>query len=386
MAGTKKVKKALLIASMASMLDNFNRDNIDTLLSLGYELTLASNFHTNQDSNSQEKTERFLRDMKEKGAKCVQIDFSRGIIDIKGQWKSYQQVKKLLKEKFDLIHCHSPICAAITRLCARKYRKTGTRVVYTAHGFHFFKNAPIQNWLIYYPIEKMMSRFTDVLITINKEDYYRAKYKFHAKKTVYIPGVGIDSNRFQNLGISREQKRQELGLSREDILILSVGELNKNKNHEVVVRALAGLKEHNIVYMIAGEGNQKEHLRTLAEENGVSLRLLGFREDICSLLEAADVFAFPSKREGLSVSVMEAMFMKKPVIASKIRGNTDLIKDGENGLLVYPNNREAWEWGLRKTLMNLSKFQLGELTNMFPFESGHIHEKMRKIYMEQGVL
>ena len=161
---------------------------------------------------------------------------------------------------------------------------------------------------------------------------------------------------------------------------------NKNKNHEVVVLALAGLKEHNIVYMIAGEGNQKEHLRTLAEENGVSLRLLGFREDICSLLEAADVFAFPSKREGLSVSVMEAMFMKKPVIASKIRGNTDLIKDGENGLLVYPNNREAWEWGLRKTLMNLSKFQLGELTNMFPFESGHIHEKMRKIYMEQGVL
>ena len=148
MTETKKVKKALLIASMASMLDNFNRDNINILLSLGYELTLASNFHTNQDSNSQGKTERFLRDMKEKGAKCVQIDFSRGIIDIKGQWKSYQQVKKLLKQKFDLIHCHSPICAAITRLCARKYRKTGTRVVYTAHGFHFFKNAPMKNWLI----------------------------------------------------------------------------------------------------------------------------------------------------------------------------------------------------------------------------------------------
>ena len=360
MAGTKKVKKALLIASMASMLDNFNRDNIDTLLSLGYELTLASNFHTNQDSNSQEKTERFLRDMKEKGAKCVQIDFSRGIIDIKGQWKSYQQVKKLLKQKFDLIHCHSPICAAITRLCASKYRKTGTRVVYTAHGFHFFKNAPIQNWLIYYPIEKMMSRFTDVLITINKEDYYRAKYKFHAKKTVYIPGVGIDSKRFQNLGISREQKRQELGLSKEDILILSVGELNKNKNHEVVVRALAGLKGQNIVYMIAGEGNQKENLKTLAEENGVSLRLLGFREDICLLLEAADVFAFPSKREGLSVSVMEAMFMKKPVIASKIRGNTDLIKDGENGLLVYPNKVDSWKQSIRKMLSSLKTYNVGD--------------------------
>ena len=375
MTETKKVKKALLIASMASMLDNFNRDNINILLSLGYELTLASNFHTNQDSNSQGKTERFLRDMKEKGAKCVQIDFSRGIIDIKGQWKSYQQVKKLLKQKFDLIHCHSPICAAITRLCARKYRKTGTRVVYTAHGFHFFKNAPMKNWLIYYPVEKMMSRFTDVLITINKEDFYRAKYKFHAKKTVYIPGVGIDSNRFQNLGISREQKRQELGLSKEDLFILSVGELNKNKNHEVVVRALAGLKGQNIVYMIAGEGNQKEHLKTLAEEKGVSLRLLGFREDICPLLEAADVFAFPSKREGLSVSVMEAMFMKKPVIASKIRGNIDLIKDGENGMLVHPNTVEAWEQGLHKIINTIGTYHLGEKKRLKSLEKKNINEK-----------
>ena len=383
MTETKKVKKALLIASMASMLDNFNRDNINILLSLGYKLTLASNFHTNQDSNSQEKTERFLRDMKEKGAKCVQIDFSRGIIDIKGQWKSYQQVKKLLKQKFELIHCHSPICAAITRLCARKYRKTGTRVVYTAHGFHFFKNAPIQNWLIYYPIEKMMSRFTDVLITINKEDYYRAKYKFHAKKTVYIPGVGIDSNRFQNLGISREQKRQELGLSKENIFILSVGELNKNKNHEVVVRALAGLKGQNIVYMIAGEGNQKERLRTLAEKNSVSLRLLDFREDICSLLEAADVFAFPSKREGLSVSVMEAMFMKKPVIASKIRGNTDLIKDGENGLLVHPNTVEAWEQGLYKMLSSLKTYNVGDAKKLALYEKNNIIQIMKQIYSDR---
>mgnify|MGYP000898861944 FL=1 len=383
MAGTKKVKKALLIASMASMLDNFNRDNIDTLLSLGYELTLASNFHTNQDSNSQEKTERFLRDMKEKGAKCVQIDFSRGLFDIKGQWKSYQQVKKLLKQKFDLIHCHSPICAAITRLCARKYRKTGTRVVYTAHGFHFFKNAPMKNWLIYYPVEKMMSRFTDVLITINKEDYYRAKYKFHAKKTVYIPGVGIDCNRFQNLGISREQKRQELGLSKEDIFILSVGELNKNKNHEVVVRALAGLKGQNIVYMIAGEGNQKEHLKTLAEENGVSLRLLGFREDICPLLEAADVFAFPSKREGLSVSVMEAMFMKKPVIASKIRGNTDLIKDGENGLLVYPNMVDSWKQSIRKMLGSLKTYNVGDAKKLALYEKNNIIQTMKQIYSDR---
>ena len=140
------------------------------------------------------------------------------------------------------------------------------------------------------------------------------------------------------------------------------------------------MKGHNIVYMIAGEGNQKEHLKALAEENGVSLRLLGFREDICSLLEAADVFAFPSKREGLSVSVMEAMFMKKPVIASKIRGNTDLIKDGENGLLVHPNTVEAWEQGMHKMINTIGTYHLGEKKRLKSLEKKNINEKMMQIY------
>ena len=285
----------------------------------------------------------------------------------------------MLENQYLFCHCHSPIGGAIARIAGHA---TKTKIIYTAHGFHFYKGASVLNWAIYYPIELLLSYWTNCLITINKEDYYRAKHKFHAKKTVYIPGVGIDSNRFQNLGISRGQKRQELGLSKEDIFILSVGELNKNKNHEVVVRALAGLKGQNIVYMIAGEGNQKEHLNTLAEENGVSLRLLGFREDICSLLEAADVFAFPSKREGLSVSVMEAMFMKKPVIASKIRGNTDLIKDGENGLLVHPNTVKAWEQGLYKMLNTMNSYRLGEKKRLEPLEKNSIHEKMICIYQK----
>ncbi len=380
MTETKHVKKALLIASMASMLDNFNRNNIKILLDLGYKLSLASNFKTNQDSNSQEKTEHFLKSMKELGVDCIQIDFSRSLWDIHGQWKSYKQVKNLLRKKFDLIHCHSPICAAMTRLCARNYRKTGTRVFYTAHGFHFFKSAPLQNWLIYYPVEKWMSSFTDVLITINKEDYYRAKNTFHAKKTVYIPGVGIDSKKFQSIRISGEEKRKELGISQEEILILSVGELNKNKNHEIVIKALAEFSEQNITYMIAGEGNQRDHLRTLADKKGVTLKLLGFRDDINSLLEAADIFAFPSKREGLSVSIMEAMFMKTPVIASKIRGNTDLIKDGENGVLVYPNTVKAWKHGICKILKHLDNFHLKETKNMIFFESANICDRMREIY------
>ena len=372
-------KRVLILASVASMIGQFNRDNISLLQEMGYKVDVACNFK-NGSTFSEESAKQLKKELIEQGVRCFHVDFSRSPVQIGKHVQCYRTVKRLMIEnQYLFCHCHSPIGGAIARIAGHA---TKTKIIYTAHGFHFYKGASVLNWAIYYPIELLLSYWTNCLITINKEDYYRAKYKFHAKKTVYIPGVGIDSKRFQNLGISREQKRQELGLSKEDIFILSVGELNKNKNQEVVVRALAGLKGQNIVYMIAGEGNQKEHLKTLAEENGVSLRLLGFREDICSLLEAADVFAFPSKREGLSVSVMEAMFMKKPVIASKIRGNTDLIKDGENGLLVHPNTVKVWEQGLYKMLNTMNSYRLGEKKRLEPLEKNSIHEKMICIYQK----
>lgn len=370
-------KRVLILASVASMIGQFNRDNISLLQKMGYKVDVACNFK-NGSTFSEESAKQLKKELIEQGVRCFHVDFSRSPVQIGKHVQCYRTVKRLMLEnQYLFCHCHSPIGGAIARIAGHV---TKTKIIYTAHGFHFFKGASVLNWAIYYPIELLLSYWTNCLITINKEDYYRAKYKFHAKKTVYIPGVGIDSNRFQSLGISREQKRKELGLSKENIFILSVGELNKNKNHEVVVQALAGIKDRNIVYMIAGEGNQKEHLKTLAEENGVSLRLLGFREDICALLEAADVFAFPSKREGLSVSVMEAMFMKKTVIASKIRGNTDLIKDGENGLLVHPNTVEAWEQGMHKMINTIGTYHLGEKKRLKSLEKKNINEKMMQIY------
>ena len=373
-------KRVLILASVASMIGQFNRDNISLLQKMGYKVDVACNFK-NGSTFSEESAKRLKKELIEQGVRCFHVDFSRSPVQIGKHVQCYRTVKRLMLEnQYLFCHCHSPISGAIARIAGHA---TKTKIIYTAHGFHFYKGASVLNWAIYYPIELLLSYWTNCLITINKEDYYRAKHKFHAKKTVYIPGVGIDSKRFQNLGISREQKRQELGLSKEDIFILSVGELNKNKNHEVVVRALAGLKGQNIVYMIAGEGNQKEHLNTLAEENGVSLRLLGFREDICLLLEAADVFAFPSKREGLSVSVMEAMFMKKPVIASKIRGNTDLIKDGENGLLVYPNTVDSWKQSIRKMLSNLKTYNVGDAKKLALYEKNNIIQIMKQIYSDR---
>lgn len=258
-----------------------------------------------------------------------EIPFERSPLKF-GNLQAYKKLKAVIdNEKYDIIHCHTPVGAMLTRLAAIKARKNGTKVIYTAHGFHFYKGAPTINWLLYYPVEKLCSRWTDALITINHEDFELAKKKMHAKKVYYVPGVGIDVDKFANIVVDRDKMRAEIGVPTDAFLLLSVGELNQNKNHETVIRALAQINQKEIHYAIAGRGDLKEHLEKLAAELGVSeqVHLIGFRADVAELYKAADVFVHPSFREGLPVSVMEAMASGLPCVVSKIRGNKDLIAD-----------------------------------------------------------
>jgi len=257
----------------------------------------------------------------------------------------YKELKNIIDiNEYDLIHCHTPVGGALGRLASRNARKKGTKVVYTAHGFHFFKGAPILNWLAYYPVEKWLARYTDTLITINKEDYERAKSKFNAKRVEYVPGVGIDLEKFNTVEIDRDLKRSELGLAKDVVVILSVGELNKNKNHEVVIKAIAKIDNPNIHYIICGQGELDGYLRSLSKELGLEnqVHLLGFRKDIPEICKISDIFAFPSYREGLSVALMEAMANGLPVVCSRIRGNSGLIEDGKGGYLVEPADVEGF--------------------------------------------
>lgn len=323
-------KQALCISSVASMLDNFNRNNINILLNMGYEVTLAANFNTKEDINSQEKIQTFRKEMKLLGIHIVQIDFSRSIKKIGMQVKSVLQVKKLLKKQFDLIHCHSPICAAIVRMEAEKYRKKhSTKIIYTAHGFHFYTGAPILSWFLFYPVEKWLSRLTDVLITINKEDFKRAKKFFHAGKVAYIPGVGIDTQKFRKDSIDIEDKRKKLGLKKDDIMLLSVGELSTRKNHGIIMEALEKLNDNRLHYFIAGIGNlEQSYTEKISQlRSGKNIHLLGFRTDISELCQAADLYIFPSLQEGFPAALMEAISCMTPVICSNISGNTDLVTD-----------------------------------------------------------
>ena len=328
----KRRKQALCISSVASNLDNFNRSNIDILINLGYEVTLASNFHSGEDSNSQEKTDAFAKEMREKGVYIVQVDFARSMKKAGMQIKSIWQVRKLLKRGYDLIHCHSPICAAIVRTVAEPYRKKkGTKVLYTAHGFHFFTGAPLINWLLFYPVEKWLSRYTDVLITINKEDYERAKRKFHATKVAYIPGVGVDTEKFRRGNLDKEVKRKSLGMKFDDIMLLSVDELSARKKYMKVIEALGRLNSRKIHYFIAGIGKLDRGYREFAEELGIgeNMHFLDNRTDISELCQAADLFIIPSVQEGFSLALMEAVACKTPVICSRSYSNLDLVEGKE---------------------------------------------------------
>jgi glycosyltransferase EpsD len=240
---------------------------------------------------------------------------------------------------YDLIHCNTPVAGIVTRLVAAPLRRRGTIVVYTAHGFHFYTGAPLLNWIVYYPLERAFAGLTDALITINREDYVRAM-KFPSATVHYLPGVGVELQRFETAPAPGANLRRELGLAPDDFVVLSVGELNENKNHATVLRAMAQMKTPVIHYLICGNGPRREELEDLARQTGVSERVhfLGYRRDIPSILASADIFCLPSFREGLPMALMEAMAAGKPLVCSRIRGSVDLVDPGEGGVIVEPSD------------------------------------------------
>lgn len=368
-----------MLASVASMIDQFNIPNIKILLSLGYSVDVVADY-TNPGNISKERSEDLIKRLKEIGANPIDIPVPRSI-NPKVVLNAYKLVKKLVcTEHYNLIHCHSPIGGAITRIAAKSERKNGCKVIYTAHGFHFYKGAPLKNWLIFYPVEKSLSKYTDILITINKEDYERATKKFKAKQTVYVPGIGVDTEKF-NSARNGDKIRKEFGLKDTDLIFLSVGELNDNKNHEVVIRALSKIEEKPY-YIIVGKGDKKDYLQSLVNELGLQDKVIfaGFRQDVADFYDAADVFIFPSFREGLSVALMEAMASGLPVVCGKIRGNTDLI-DAEGGFFFDPHDINSVVESIKNELnvdrnvqknYNMKKIQQFSLDN--------VNEHMISIY------
>lgn len=287
----------------------------------------------------------------------------------------YQDMRRLLANNhYDIIWTNEPVMGVVTRLAANKYRRKGTKVIYMCHGFHFFTGASKANWAIYYPIERIMAHLCDAIVTMNQEDYTRAQ-RFPVKAVYKIPGVGVDTRRFSTGGSPefRITKRRQLGLPEDAYVVLTVGELTKRKNQKVILNALAQLNDPSVHYVLCGKGDQREPLEQLAQELGLADRVhfLGYRLDIPEIYQTADCFAFSSIHEGLPFALMEAMLSGLPIVASRIRGNVDLIDDGIGGILCDVHDSEQYRNGLKKIRsMNVNAM------------AGHNQQKLKEFDLE----
>ena len=365
--------KILYVTTISLTINSFFKPHIEMLVNEGHQVDVACNY-------SDLPIDDFYETL---GCKNYQIDFSRTPIST-SNIEAYKQLKKVIEEGgYDIVHCHTPNASVITRLVCRKFRKTrNLKVFYTAHGFHFYKGAPLANWIVYYPIEKLCSYFTDKIITINEEDYNLACNKLRAQKACYIPGMGVDINKFKNTVVDRELKREELNIPREAYLLLSVGELNANKNHEVIVRALGKMNNPNIHYAIAGTGPLGDYLLEVAKSIGVEeqLHLLAYRNDVNELCKIADLFCFPSMREGLGLAAVEASASGLYVIAADTRGTRDIIKEDSAGILAKTNSAEEYALLIKN---NISKnVLLDEAESIKRFDIEHVKEILKKIYVD----
>lgn len=354
------MKKVLFVATVFRFL-NFEISDMKILKEMGYEIHTATNMYEAewlQDDGSLD----YLKLHKH------QIDFGRSPF-LRQNFTAYHQLKKIIKEeKFELMHCHTPVAAAIARLAACKAHKRGMKVMYTSHGFHFHKTSSKKNWILFYPIEWIMAFFTDMIITINREDY-RVIQRFYVKEKCYIPGVGVNTESITKLSVDKNAYRKKYNIPINAFLILSIGELSDRKNHEVIIRAIAQCKSSNIYYLICGIGEKKEELKKLCIHLGVSEKI-NFagqlsHDEVLKLCHVCEIGALPSKIEGLGLAGIETMAAGKPIIGSNVHGIKDYIIDGITGITCEPNNVNQFANAIDR-LHNDKEFYMSCANNALP--------------------
>lgn len=368
--------KVLYVSTISNTINAFMIPHIEMLVDQGHHVDIACNI-------DREISPKLI----DRGCKVFNVEFQRSPLK-KENLSAFKKISKLIKnEKYDLVHTHTPIASAIVRLACKSNKKI--KVFYTAHGFHFFKGAPIKNWLIYYTIEKWLSRYTDVLITINQEDFNRAKNCLLAKSVEYLPGVGLDIDKFNRLVVDRKSKRKEVGLPDNAFVVLSVGELNKNKNHETIIKAIAKLNNTNIHYVICGRGLLEDYLRCLVIELHLErqVHLLGFRNDVGEIYKISDIFAFPSQREGLGMAALEAMACGLPLITSNVHGIVDYSTDGKTGYTYNPKDIDGFASAISKLFtdrITIEKMCSENICLVKKYDINQVISKLNLIYNDSS--
>lgn len=387
------MKNILILTTTSDFLEKFEKGDVKILKDMGCHIHYAANTKEEQPLFSEEEVTSM-------GIEIHDLDIERSPYMFRSNLKALLQIIRLVREHdIDIIHCHTPVGGVLGRLAGRYFRKRGLKIIYTAHGFHFYKGAPLLNNTVFYFVEKMLAHYTDCLVVINQEDYENA-CKFRLKRggrVYYIPGVGLDIQKYAP--VSQEtigKKREELGLKKDEFFLVSVGELNENKNHVVVLKMLAGLKRSNsgikIKYGICGDGFFRERMEQWIRQAGLEedVCIYGFTRQVPDIVGCADALIFPSKREGLGMAALEALSMGVPVLASDNRGTREYMKDGKNGFVCAYDDAGGFLRGIRKLQMmsveEKKKMRQVCRESVEHFDKKYSNAIMRDVYreLEQG--
>ena len=373
------MKRALLLAPMGSVHRRFNQANIAALQSLGLQVELCANF---ENGNGPEiHNQSFVEECGIRGVKTHSIPFARH--SLTGSLKCLSQLKELLsREQYDLVHTHTETGGLLLKLAHSEKGKS--KFIFTPHGMSFWKGSSLKSQLVYRPLERWICSAMDMNLGMNMEEMENLE-QWNKRTAHYVHGVGLNVARMQNPSRSREQMREEFGLTESDKFIVSIGELDDNKNHITVIKALATLGRKDFKYVVCGVGPNKDMLLAEAECTGLkeNVILAGYRSDIPDVLNAADIFVFPSFHEGMPVSALEAMACSLPVVCSAIRGNVDVVKDGDNGYLFKPSDVDTLSRQIALLMDNEAlRQQMGaknkEIVREFSLEA--VTEELKAIY------
>ena len=365
------MKKVLYVTTVSRTINAFLMPHINMLLDNGYEVHCACSIDKPVD-----------KELQRRGVKIFELPFSRNPLGI-GNIKAFIKLEELQRiNNYDIVHVHTPIAAIYGRLLKLSF--PNLRTIYTAHGYHFLKGGSKLGWILYYPIEKIMAKFTDVIININKEDYEITKERLKPKKCYLLNGVGLDLREYKKLSSKEiQEKRKEFGLNDKDFVVLMIAEINKNKNHIQLINAMDILKDKypNIKVLCIGDGTLKESVEKQINLKNLqnNIFMLGYRLDVNKLINISDIGILLSYREGLPRNIMEFMACGRKVIATDIRGCRDLVCNDNVGTLVNVEDYEGTARAIEKYyILNDKSFEVSEEIKKYDIEN--VNRELLKIY------
>jgi glycosyltransferase EpsD len=369
--------KILYVATVSNTINAFMIPHIKMLINQGHSVDIACNIKNEIDE------ELFKR-----GCRVFDLKFQRSPFK-RSNFKAYKELKKIIvNEGYDLIHTHTPVASACSRFACRKIKDV--KVIYTAHGFHFFKGASLKNWMIYYFLERILARWTDAVFTMNSEDFNNAKkFKMRSPNSVFnTNGVGVDLNKFMpQTKESKAELRKQYGYSDKDFIMIYVGELSKRKNQKQVIESMGLLKDKfsNLKLLLVGRGSLENSYRDLVKQLGLEeiVLFLGYRKDVPQLMGLADIAVSSSKQEGLPVNVMEAMATGLPLVVTNSRGNRDLVLNNCNGYVVKLGSKEEFASAVEKLYMSPEKrneFGKKSLELVKKYSLENVLEELKNLY------